>query len=51
MNNSDVNQSKNVEKSIEADGGLLESMMEPMDQLSKVAHENTQRKTNRDEER
>ncbi|PWW20877.1 hypothetical protein DFO73_114170 [Cytobacillus oceanisediminis] len=51
MNNPDSNQARNTEEPKQTKGSLLESMMEPMDQLSKVAPENTERKTNNNEER
>ncbi|MBT2690340.1 hypothetical protein J7I93_19495 [Bacillus sp. ISL-47] len=49
MNNPESYQPKNTEEPKRTEGSLLESMMEPMDQLSKVAPENTERKTNKNE--
>ncbi|WP_198029708.1 hypothetical protein [Bacillus sp. J33] len=49
MNNADSNKPHKSDDRKQRDGSLLESMMEPMDQLSKVAPENTQRKTSDDQ--
>ncbi|MCC3645968.1 MAG: hypothetical protein ACQEXE_04235 [Bacillota bacterium] len=45
MDNRENVQSKNINEENRVNGSLLESMMEPMDQLSKIPPEKTDRRT------
>lgn len=42
-------QQNNIDEEKQVNGSLLESMMEPMDQLSKIPPENTDPRTSDDE--
>lgn len=49
MDNRDTIQSDNADEQNQVKGSLLESMMEPMDQLSKIPPEKTDRRTSDEE--
>ncbi|WP_282140661.1 hypothetical protein [Cytobacillus oceanisediminis] len=49
MDNRDTIQPDNMDEQNRVKGSLLESMMEPMDQLSKIPPEKTDRRTSDEE--
>ncbi|EFV75735.1 MULTISPECIES: hypothetical protein [Cytobacillus] len=49
MDNRDTIQPDNMDEQNQVKGSLLESMMEPMDQLSKIPPEKTDRRTSDEE--